>query len=71
MIRFEDFFSFIDKEKTKVKFNINDDDVNYPAWELLREDDPRWLKMNAWKEKHANHNLNYAKYLMTFAQYPA
>ena len=71
MIKFEDFFPVQFPDKTKVKFNINDGNVNFPAWDYLirGEDDPNWIGMNSWKTKHANHNLNYVDYLLAFAQY--
>lgn len=71
MIRFDEFFSAVDPDRTKVKFNINEGDTNAPAWDLLRDEDPGWIRMNSWKEKHANHNLNYVDYMLAFAQYPA
>lgn len=71
MLKFEDFFPVSEPEKTKVKFNMNAGDVNYPAWDYLRngEEDPDWINMNAHKKKQANNNLNRAKYLLAFAQY--
>ena len=69
MLKFEDFFPVSEPEKTKVKFNMNAGDVNYPAWDYLRngEEDPDWINMNAHKKKQANNNLNRAKYLLAFA----
>lgn len=71
MIRFEDFFDVEYPEKTKVKFNMNAGDVNLRAWDYLvnGEEDTDWIRMNSWKTKHANNNLNNAEYLMAFAQY--
>lgn len=69
MIKFEDFFKVPDESATKVKFNMNKGDVTKPAWDLLLEDKPEWIEMNAYKTKQANNNLNKAKYLLTFAQY--
>lgn len=57
------------REKTKVKFNMNPGDRSKRAWDLLLEDSPEWIRMNAWKTKHANNNLNHADYLLAFAQY--
>ena len=71
MIRFEDFFDLEYPEKTKVKFNMNAGDVNLRAWDYLvnGEEDTDWIRMNSWKTKHANNNLNNAEYLIAFAQY--
>lgn len=75
MIKFEDFFKLEFPEKTKVKFNINEDDINKPAWDYLREDEKEenqqaWMRMNAHKaEKNSNNNLDKYEYLMSFAQY--
>ncbi|AKF40946.1 hypothetical protein AAW50_00585 [Mycoplasmopsis canis] len=72
MIQFKKFFKELkEPENTKVKFNMNAGDDNLKAWNFLRngEDDPDWIKMNAWKKVQANNNLNKAKYLLAFAQY--
>lgn len=69
MIKFEDFFKVPDESATKVKFNMNKGDVTKPAWDLLLEDKPEWIEMNAYKTKQPNNNLNKAKYLLAFAQY--
>lgn len=69
MIKFEDFFKVPDESATKVKFNMNKGDVTKPAWDLLLEDKPEWIEMNAYKTKQANNNLNKAKYLLAFVQY--
>lgn len=69
MIKFEDIFKVDYPEKTKVKFNMNNDDVNLPAYDYLMQDSPEWEEMNAWKTKQANNNLNSADYLLAFAQY--
>lgn len=69
MIKFEDFFKVPDESATKVKFNMNKGDVTKPAWDLLLEDKPEWIEMNAYKTKQPNNNLNRAKYLLAFAQY--
>ena len=69
MLRFEDFFKVADPEITKVKFNMNAGDTSIPAWDLLREDSPRWVEMNAYRTNQANNNLNHATYLLAFAQY--
>lgn len=71
MLRFCDFFRVSTPEKTKVKFNMNAGDANYPAWDYLiqGEENPDWINMNAYKTKQANNNLNRADYLLAFAQY--
>jgi len=69
MIRFIDFIYAPDPKRTKVKFNMNAGDPNIRAWDLLLEDDPGWIVMNAHKEKHPNNNLNHADYLIALAQY--
>ena len=69
MIKFEDFFKVPDESATKVKFNMNKGDVTKSAWDLLLEDKPEWIEMNAYKTKQPNNNLNRAKYLLAFAQY--
>lgn len=69
MIRFEDFLTVLNPEKTKVKFNMNAGDPNLQAYDLLIEDNPEWYNMNAYKTRQANNNLNHAEYLLTFAQY--
>lgn len=69
MIKFVDFISTPDPKRTKVKFNMNAGDWNKRAWDLLLEDDPEWIGMNKWKTKQPNNNLNYADYLIAFAQY--
>jgi|LSQX01.3.fsa_nt_gb hypothetical protein len=71
MLNFEDFFPVEHPKKTKVKFNMNAGDTNYPAWDFLikGEEDPDWIGMNSHKKKQANNNLNRADYLLTFAQY--
>jgi hypothetical protein len=69
MIKFEDFIIAPDPKRTKVKFNMNAGDPNIRAWDLLLDDDPGWIGMNAHKEKHANNNLNKADYLIALAQY--
>lgn len=35
MIKFEDFFPVPSPEKTKVKFNMNAGNTDYPAWDYL------------------------------------
>lgn len=69
MLLFEDFLPVEFPDKTKVKFNMNAGDRSLPAWDYLRDDDPEWIGMNAYKTKHANNNLNRAEYLLAFAQY--
>lgn len=69
MIKFSDLMPVDFPEKTKVKFNMNNAD-RVPAWDLLLEDDERWIEMNAYKDNNVpNHNLNCAEYLLAFAQY--
>lgn len=78
-ILFQDIFKVEHPEITKVKFNINANDADSTkkatyAWDNLFNnesdslDDP-WIQMNAHKRKHANNNLDRAKYLLAFAQY--
>ena len=68
MIKFEDFFKSINC-KTKVKFNMNAGNKNYPALDFLLTDDYRWMEMNSWKSKQANNNYSNAEYVLAFAQY--
>lgn len=71
MLKFENFLKVSEPEKTKVKLNMNAGDASYPAWDYLiqGEENSEWITMNSWKTKHANNNLNYADYLLAFAQY--
>lgn len=69
MLKFEDFLPVDFPDKTKVKFNMNAGNTNFPAWDYLRDDNPEWINMNAYKTKQANNNLNHADYLLAFAQY--
>lgn len=70
MIKFSAFMPVDFPEKTKVKFNMNHADREVSAWDLLLEDDERWIEMNAYKDNNVpNHNLNRAEYLLAFAQY--
>lgn len=71
MLKFEEYFPVEFPDKTKVKFNMNAGDTNYPAWDYLinGEEEPNWINMNAHKKKQANNNLNKADYLLAFAQY--
>ena len=69
MLSFEEFFPVEFPEKTKVKFNMNAGNVDYPAWDYLRDDAIEWNNMNAHKTIQANNNLNRADYLLAFAQY--
>lgn len=69
MLKFEDFLPVEYPDKTKVKFNMNAGNTDFPAWDFLRDDDPGWINMNAYKTKQANNNLNHADYLLAFAQY--
>ena len=70
-LSFESLFDVPNPYKTKVKFNMNAGDVNRPALDILMydEDETHWINLNAWKSKHANNNLNWADYLLAFAQY--
>lgn len=70
-LNFESLFDVPNPDKTKVKFNMNAGDVSKPALDILmnNEDESRWIDLNAWKSKHANNNLNWADYLLAFAQY--
>ena len=49
MLSFEEFFPVEFPEKTKVKFNMNAGNVDYPAWDYLRDDAIEWNNMNAHK----------------------
>ena len=71
MIKFADFFKVDNPDRTKVKFNMNAGNTNFPAWDFLinGEEDDDWIGMNAWKTKQANNNLNHYDYLLAFAQY--
>jgi hypothetical protein len=69
MIRFVDFIIASNPKITKVKFNMNPGDSDVRAWDLLLENHPDWLAMNAHKEKHSNNNMGQSKYLISFAQY--
>ncbi len=69
-IKLTDFLTLEDADKTKVKFNMNPGNPNLRAWDLLRDDDPEWLRMNAWrKRKDPNNNLEHTTRLLAFAQY--
>ena len=49
---------------------MNHADREVSAWDLLLEDDERWIEMNAYKDNNVpNHNLNRAEYLLVFVQY--
>lgn len=67
MIRLADFLETPDPSKTKVKFNMHA--ARTPAWDLLLDDDPRWLEMNEWRTKQSNNNLDAAEYVHSFAQF--
>ena len=69
MLKFEDFLPVDFPDRTKVKFNMNAGNTDFPAWDYLRDDNPEWINMNAYKTKQANNNLNHADYLLAFAQY--
>lgn len=69
-IKLTDFLAFEEADKTKIKFNMNPGRSEVRAWDLLRDDDPEWLWMNAWRAKgNSNNNLERATYLLSFAQY--
>lgn len=65
----EIFKELADKDRLKVKFNMNYGDVNIKALNLLLDDDHKWYLMNAHKERNGNHNLDRCDYLLSFAQY--
>ena len=69
MIKLVDFIIANDPKLTKVKFNMNPGNPNIRAWDLLLDDHPDWLAMNAHREKQASNNMGKAKYLVAFAQY--
>lgn len=70
MIELNKFIKVPNLNKTKIKFNMNAGNVEIKAWDLLfKEDETEWEQINAWKTKHPNNNLNYADYLLAFAQY--
>ena len=69
-ITLQDIFSNLpDTNLTKIKFNMNNNDDMNSAYDLLMNDDKKWLQMNAHKSKSINHNLEKADYLLSFAQY--
>lgn len=68
-VRFVDFFKVDSPNNTKVKFNINAANPELPAWDFLRDDNPEWINLNAYRTKHANNNLDNADYVLSFAQY--
>lgn len=70
-ISFTDFFKLDDPSRVKVKFNMVSGRGGKKAWENLLEEDlsDAWINMNAYRTKHANNNLDRAKYLLSFAQY--
>ena len=69
MIKIIDFLKTPNEKRTKVKFNMNPSDSSIRALDLLLDDDPEWIKMNSWKTKQPNNNLNAADYLIALAQY--
>ena len=69
MIKFEDFIKAPDAKRTKVKFNMHAGDREILAWDLLLEDNPRWIDMNRWKNQSKSNNLEHADYLIALAQY--
>lgn len=69
MIKFTEFIKPPNPNKTKVKFNMHAGDIEKRAWDLLLEEDEEWIRMNQYKTKHPNNNLNHANYLIAFAQY--
>ena len=64
MIKFTDFITPPNPQRTKVKFNMNASDASKPAWDFLLDDDDEWLLMNKWKTKHPSNNLNHADYII-------
>ena len=70
MIKLLDFLAMEHSGRTKVKFNMHAGDPTRLAWDLLRDDDPEWIDMNAWRrKKDPNANLEKAAHLLAFAQY--
>lgn len=69
MIKLTDFIKTPDINSTKIKFNMNSGNVNEKAWDMLLEDKPDWIKINAWKKKQTNNNFGNAKYVIALAQY--
>lgn len=69
MIKLTDFIVMQNPSKTKIKFNIYPDSPDYPALDLLLDDNQGFVEMNAWKTKQSNNNLNNADYLIALAQY--
>lgn len=70
MIKFYDIFKVENPAKTRVKFNMNPADPSLPAWDFLRDDDTRWVEMNAHRyTKNPSNNLDNANFLLAFAQY--
>ena len=70
MISFEEFFNKVNPEKTKVKFNMNDANPDKKAWDYLKNDDPTWIDMNAWKSRNSPSNsFGNAEYVIALAQY--
>lgn len=65
----EIFKDLMNKDRLKVKFNMNYGDITIKALNLLLDDDHKWYLMNAHKEKNGNHNLEKCDYLLSFAQY--
>ncbi len=69
MIKLSDLIKTEDMEYTKIKFHKNEGDVNRQAYDMLLDEPETWLRMNQWREKNNNHNLDTSKYLIAMAQY--
>jgi len=48
---------------------MNPGDPNVRAWDLLLDDHPDWVAMNAHREKLPSNNMGQAQYLIALAQY--
>ena len=70
MIKLIDVIKSDDMDNTKIKFHKNEGDLTRQAYDMLLEEPPEtWLRMNQWREKNNNHNLDGCKYLVAMAQY--
>ena len=69
MIKLEDFIINLNKEKTKVKFNMHSDKLS--ALYALYADNKEWLGMNSWRTipPTTTHYLDGNDYLIALAQY--
>ena len=72
-IKFESFFSRIDADRTKVKFNMTAGRGGAKAWDNLQSETKNedWYGMCAYKslKGQASNNLEHYDYVLTFAQY--